>query len=428
MSEPDLHPMPRALAEKEEEAPRVEPAGVVDELFAIQVRETRERLKMSQGELARQMSARGFPYYQQTVRRIEDSQRKVSVGEAKALAQILGTSMDRLTWPGREASAAALLDMSIARAERAYQQIASWTATLLWALGQLGTTVGETEGKTFRETQKMQEILGEAADVLQLTPEAAVEMGRKEHEEGRGVHDEDERDGSGNDTPGRNEPLGRVSRAKEEAGSPSAPTWFEEEISGEVAEDSAAQWEQPSRDGRTAAAETKTEPVSAEEVGYRGPTACAAAGITYKQLDYWARTGLVEPSVRAGRGSGSQRLYSFRDILVLKVVKRLLDTGISLQQIRAAVQHLRNRGTEDLSQVTLMSDGISVYECTSADEVVHLLQGNQGVFGIALGRVWHEVEADLAVLPAVRAEEYDDGAVASETTDLGSEENFHVTA
>ena len=145
------------------------------------------------------------------------------------------------------------------------------------------------------------------------------------------------------------------------------------------------------------------------DIGYRGPTACAAAGITYRQLDYWARTGLVEPSVRAAHGSGSQRLYSFRDILVLKVVKRLLDTGISLQQIRAAVQHLRDRGTEDLAQVTLMSDGVRVYECTSADEVVDLLQGGQGVFGIALGRVWREVEGDLAVLPAVRAE---DGFVA----------------
>ena len=90
-----------------------------------------------------------------------------------------------------------------------------------------------------------------------------------------------------------------------------------------------------------------------EDAGYRGPTACAAAGITYRQLDYWARTGLVEPSVRSAHGSGSQRLYGFRDILVLKVVKRLLDTGISLQQIRAAVQHLRDHGAVDLAQVTL---------------------------------------------------------------------------
>jgi DNA-binding transcriptional MerR regulator len=146
-------------------------------------------------------------------------------------------------------------------------------------------------------------------------------------------------------------------------------------------------------------------PAGDENTGYRGPMACTAAGITYRQLDYWARTGLVEPSVRAAHGSGSQRLYSFRDILVLKVVKRLLETGISLQQIRAAVQHLRERGTHDLAQVTLMSDGASVYECTSADEVVDLLQGGQGVFGIALGRVWHEVEGSLAELPGIRAED-----------------------
>jgi DNA-binding transcriptional MerR regulator len=142
-----------------------------------------------------------------------------------------------------------------------------------------------------------------------------------------------------------------------------------------------------------------------EDLGYRGPTACAAAGITYRQLDYWARTGLVEPSVRSASGSGSQRLYGFRDILVLKVVKSLLDTGISLQQIRTAVVHLRERGSADLAQVTLMSDGASVYECTSPDEVIDLLQGGQGVFGIALGRVWHEVEGTLADLPAERAED-----------------------
>ena len=65
------------------------------------------------------------------------------------------------------------------------------------------------------------------------------------------------------------------------------------------------------------------------DLGYRGPTACNAAGITYRQLDYWARTGLVVPSVRDASGSGTQRLYSFRDIVVLKVVKRLLDAGVS---------------------------------------------------------------------------------------------------
>ena len=140
-----------------------------------------------------------------------------------------------------------------------------------------------------------------------------------------------------------------------------------------------------------------------EDMGYRGPTACSAAGITYRQLDYWARTGLVEPSIRNAAGSGSQRLYSFTDILVLKVVKRLLDTGVSLQNIRTAVSHLRERGVDDLAQITLMSDGASVYECTSADEVVDLVQGGQGVFGIAVGRVWREVEGSLAELPGERS-------------------------
>jgi DNA-binding transcriptional MerR regulator len=146
-------------------------------------------------------------------------------------------------------------------------------------------------------------------------------------------------------------------------------------------------------------------PDLAEDAGYRGPTACKAAGITYRQLDYWARTGLVEPSVRSATGSGTQRLYGFRDILVLKVVKRLLDTGVSLQQIRVAIAHLRERGVEDLAQITLMSDGASVYECTSADEVIDLVQGGQGVFGIAVGRVWREIEGELAALPSERAED-----------------------
>jgi len=141
-----------------------------------------------------------------------------------------------------------------------------------------------------------------------------------------------------------------------------------------------------------------------EDMGYRGPTACAAAGITYRQLDYWARTGLVEPGIRSARGSGSQRLYGFRDILVLKVVKRLLDTGVSLQNIRTAVSHLRERGVDDLAQITLMSDGASVYECTSPDEVVDLVQGGQGVFGIAVGRVWREVEGSLAEMPGERTD------------------------
>ncbi|MGW3139951.1 MerR family transcriptional regulator [Streptomyces sp. NPDC001139] len=142
--------------------------------------------------------------------------------------------------------------------------------------------------------------------------------------------------------------------------------------------------------------------MASEEIGYRGPTACAAAGITYRQLDYWARTGLVEPSVRPAYGSGTQRLYSFRDVVVLKIVKRFLDTGVSLQNIRTAVQHLRESGFRDLERMTLMSDGATVYECTSPDEVHALLQGGQGVFGIAVGVVWRDVESALSQLHGER--------------------------
>jgi DNA-binding transcriptional MerR regulator len=132
-----------------------------------------------------------------------------------------------------------------------------------------------------------------------------------------------------------------------------------------------------------------------DEAGYRGAIAARAAGISYRQLDYWARTGLVEPTVRGAAGSGSQRLYGFRDILVLKLVKRLLDTGISLQQIRTAVNQLRESGVNDLAQTTLMSDGASVYLCTSNDEVIDLVSRGQGVFGIAVGKVLREVETTL---------------------------------
>jgi DNA-binding transcriptional MerR regulator len=143
---------------------------------------------------------------------------------------------------------------------------------------------------------------------------------------------------------------------------------------------------------------------AAVHLGYRGPIACAAAGITYRQLDYWARTGLVEPSIRPASGSGTQRLYSFRDILVLRIVKRLIDTGVSLANIRTAVEHLEHRGGDDLSRITLMSDGASIYECLSEDEVIDLVRGGQGVFGIAVGRVWQEVEGQLASLPGEPAD------------------------
>jgi DNA-binding transcriptional MerR regulator len=150
--------------------------------------------------------------------------------------------------------------------------------------------------------------------------------------------------------------------------------------------------------------------------GYRGAVAARAAGISYRQLDYWARTELVQPTVRPASGSGTQRLYGFRDILVLKLVKRLLDTGISLQQIRTAVDQLREAGVSDLAQTTLMSDGASVYLCTSDDEVIDLVSRGQGVFGIAVGKVLREVENSLIELDSVPAADPNDELAARRTT------------
>lgn len=136
-----------------------------------------------------------------------------------------------------------------------------------------------------------------------------------------------------------------------------------------------------------------------EDLGYRGTVVCSVVGITYRQLDYWARTELVVPSIRPATGSGSQRLYSFRDVLLLRIVKRLLDTGVSLPNVRAAIAHLADRGVSDLSQLTLFSDGASIYECRSDDEIIDLVRGGQAVFGIFVGQVCQEVEGSLLALP-----------------------------
>jgi len=154
--------------------------------------------------------------------------------------------------------------------------------------------------------------------------------------------------------------------------------------------------------------------------GFKGAVAARAAGISYRQLDYWARTGLVEPTVRGANGSGSQRLYGFRDILVLKLVKRLLDTGISLQQIRTAVTQLHEAGVHDLAQTTLMSDGASVYLCTSNDEVIDLVSRGQGVFGIAVGKVLQEVETTLVDMDEHRESSIVDELAARRSLRLSS--------
>lgn len=132
-------------------------------------------------------------------------------------------------------------------------------------------------------------------------------------------------------------------------------------------------------------------------VGYRAPQVCRLVGITYRQLDYWARTDLLRPSAKEASGSGSQRLYSFTDLVQLKVIKRLLDAGMSLKRIRSAVEILRDRLESDkpLADVTLLSDGSSIFAAHSPDEVVDVFRRGQGVFGIAIGPVQEELNGDL---------------------------------
>ena len=133
----------------------------------------------------------------------------------------------------------------------------------------------------------------------------------------------------------------------------------------------------------------------ADEQGYRVPEVCKIIGISYRQLDYWARTGLVRPSIQDAQGSGTQRLYSFQDLVVLKVIKSLLDTGVSLQRVRKAVEYLQDMG-RPASGVTLMSDGARIYEADSPEGVVDLLARGQGVFAIAVDKVWTDLVGTLA--------------------------------
>jgi DNA-binding transcriptional MerR regulator len=119
------------------------------------------------------------------------------------------------------------------------------------------------------------------------------------------------------------------------------------------------------------------------EAGYRGPQVCKIVGITYRQLDYWARTELVRPSVMDANGSGTQRLYSYRDLVELKVIKQMLDAGISLQSARKAVESLRGFD-EDLASVRIVLQGPNVVLAQSDEQVMDLLRGGQGVLSMVL--------------------------------------------
>lgn len=136
------------------------------------------------------------------------------------------------------------------------------------------------------------------------------------------------------------------------------------------------------------------------EQGYRGPQTCKIVGITYRQLDYWTRTNLVQPSLQPAKGSGTQRLYSFNDLLQLKVIKNLTDAGASLQKVRQAIDFVRDNLADDWSKVTIVADGNGVYSLNSDQEVLDLLRNGQGVFGavVAVSRVRDELQGTLREL------------------------------
>ena len=119
-----------------------------------------------------------------------------------------------------------------------------------------------------------------------------------------------------------------------------------------------------------------------DDRGFRGPQVCSVVGITYRQLDYWARTDLVRPSLHDAKGSGTQRLYSYRDLVELKVVKSLLDAGVSLQTARKAIDYLRSHLGEDLASASLVLDGSKSVLAFSGDQIVDLLRHGQGVLNI----------------------------------------------
>ena len=139
--------------------------------------------------------------------------------------------------------------------------------------------------------------------------------------------------------------------------------------------------------------------------GFSGPQVCGLVGISYRQLDYWARTGLLQPSVATAKGSGTRRVYSYSDVLELKVIKQLLDAGVSLHSARRAVECLRDDLGADLASANLVLTVTSSVLARSNGEVVDLLAGGQGVFNIVpLAGVLEELDADIVRLDAPAAE------------------------
>jgi len=139
----------------------------------------------------------------------------------------------------------------------------------------------------------------------------------------------------------------------------------------------------------------------ASQQGYSGPQVCRLVGITYRQLDYWARTGLLTPTLASAKGSGSKRRYDYTDVLELKVIKSLLDAGVSLQRARRAVDCLREGLGQDLASSSLVLMPAGSVLAHSDGDIVDLLRGGQGVFNIVpLGAMVDDLAAEIVALDA----------------------------
>lgn len=133
---------------------------------------------------------------------------------------------------------------------------------------------------------------------------------------------------------------------------------------------------------------------------YSGKKAAEIVGITYRQLDYWARTDLVRPSVADASGSGTRRQYSYRDLLELKVIKTLLDAGIKLESVRSVFTYLRDQLGEDIASAQLVINGSSAVLVKDDDELVDVLKQGQFVMGsvLSLGGVQRQVDTAIVDL------------------------------
>jgi DNA-binding transcriptional MerR regulator len=143
-----------------------------------------------------------------------------------------------------------------------------------------------------------------------------------------------------------------------------------------------------------------------QEPGFGGPQVCKIVGITYRQLDYWARTGLVRPSLADAHGSGTQRRYSYRDLVRLKVIKSLLDAGVKLQTARKAIEYIRGDHGEDWASASLVLNGTSSVLVRTGDDLVDVVRQGQGVLNIvSLGQVVDELQASIHNLADVASDD-----------------------